>query len=53
MLLLRSAYGMDEPGFAMEAARRTAAEALVIESDRDDAAEAASRLLEIVSETTA
>jgi hypothetical protein len=53
MLLLRSAYGMDEPGFAMEAARRTATEALVIESDRDDAAEAASRLLEIVSETTA
>ena len=53
MLLLRSAYGMDEPGFAMEAARRAAAEAVVIESDRDDAYEAASALLEIVSELPA
>jgi hypothetical protein len=53
MLLLRNAYGMDEPSFAMEAARRAAAEALVIEGERDDASEAASRLLEIASEQTA
>jgi hypothetical protein len=44
---------MDEPRFAMEAARRAAAEALVIESDRDDASEVASALLEIVSELPA
>ena len=50
--LLRCAYGMDEPSFAMEAARRAAAEALVIESDRDDASEAAAALLEILSEPT-
>jgi hypothetical protein len=53
MLLLRNAYGMDEPGFAMEAARQAATEAVVIESERDDASEAASRLLELVSEPTA
>lgn len=52
MLLLRNAYGMDAPGFAMEAARQAAAEAIVIEGERDDASEAASRLLEIVSEPT-
>jgi hypothetical protein len=53
MLLLRNAYGMDEPGFAMESARQAAAEALVIESERDDATEAASRLLEMVPDPTA
>jgi hypothetical protein len=53
MLLLRNAYGLDEPGFAMESARQAAAEALVIESERDDATEAASRLLEMVSNPTA
>lgn len=52
LMLLRSAYGMDEPRFAMEAARRAAAEALVIEGERGDASEAASALLEIVSEPT-
>jgi hypothetical protein len=53
MLLLQNVYGMDEPGFAMEAARQAAAEAVVIDSERDDASEAASRLLEIVSGQTA
>jgi hypothetical protein len=53
MLLLRSAYGMDQPRFAMEAARRATSEAVVIESERDDASEAASRLLEIISEPNA
>ena len=53
LMLLRSAYGMDEPRFAMEAARRAAAEALVIEGERDDASEAASALLEIVSQPAA
>lgn len=52
LMLLRSAYGMDEPRFAMEAARRAAAEALVLEGERGDASEAASALLEIVSEPT-
>jgi hypothetical protein len=50
--LMRCAYGMDEPRFAMEAARRAAAEALVIEGERDDASEAAAALLEILSEPT-
>jgi hypothetical protein len=52
LMLLRSAYGMDEPRLAMEAARRAAAEAFVLEGERGDASEAASALLEIVSERT-
>jgi hypothetical protein len=42
LMLLRSAYGMDEPRFAMEAARRATGEALVIEGERDYASEGAS-----------
>ncbi|HET6771650.1 MAG TPA: hypothetical protein VFH75_08430 [Actinomycetota bacterium] len=53
LMLLRCAYGMDEPHFAMEAARRATTEALVIEGERDDASEVASALLEIVSELPA
>jgi hypothetical protein len=49
LMLLRSASRMDEPRFAMEAARRATAEALVIEGERDYASEGASALLEIVS----
>jgi hypothetical protein len=49
LMLLENRYGMDEPAFAMEAARRAAAPAVVLEGVRGDAAEAAAALLEIAS----
>jgi hypothetical protein len=53
LALMRNAYGMDVPAFAMEAARNAASRALVIEGERDEASEAASALLELVSKAPA
>lgn len=49
LALMRNAYGMDVPSFAMEAARNAASRALVIEGERDDAAGVASELLKMLS----
>ena len=53
LMLLRHAYGMDLPDFALAAARSAAAEAVVVEGERDSAEEAAAGLLEIASAAAA
>jgi hypothetical protein len=53
LMLLKNAYGMDVPDFAMEAVRSAAARALVLVGERGDAAEAAAALLECSSATSA
>lgn len=49
LALMRNAYGMDVPSFAMEAARNAASRALVVEGERPDAAGVAPELLEMLS----
>ncbi len=53
LALMRNAYGMDVPRFAMEAARTAASGAQVIEGERGDAAEVAPVLLEMLSNAAA
>jgi hypothetical protein len=53
LMLLRNAYGMDAPDFALDAARSAAGRAVVLEGERGDAEEAAAALLECASEMSA
>jgi hypothetical protein len=51
LMLMRHAYGMDVPEFALRAARSAVADAVVIESERDEADPAAQALLGLAART--